>query len=452
MKGEVVVRASEVSKRYKIYANPWDRAREWVSRSNSRLHEEIWALRNVSFDVTRGQCIGIIGRNGSGKSTLLKLLTGVLQPTSGTTEVKGRVLALLELGAGFNPELTGRQNVIASAELMAFPAGYARSRMSEIEAFAELGEYFDYPVKTYSSGMFVRLAFSTFLHLDPEVFIVDEALSVGDVFFQQKCAEAIRRVLDRGTTMLFVSHDMTAVQNLCDEVILLEKGKIEARSDKPESVIADYYSLGRRSTTQAISKADLGSRAGSAQSPREGSSETIDLVRAIEKDSVLTHNDVYGDEKVRMRGARVVNEQGEATLSARIGSWLTFEIAAEAVDDIDRPTFGVAIYDRLNRDVFCIGPQNLGVTLKPMRRGELAVFALKIRMNVTSGEYSFALAIASIGEATAFHANHVRLGPLVIYWNDGEYPFYGMAGLDTRYIQDRRLLPSSTEAPSTTAA
>jgi lipopolysaccharide transport system ATP-binding protein len=170
---EPAVEVSNLSKKYKIYSSPWHRALEWTSLARGSLHAENWALRDINFSVAPGECFGIIGRNGSGKSTLLKILAGAIGPTTGTYKTRGRVLALLELGAGFSPELTGRQNVITSSSLLGLPNGYAKAKLSEIEEFAELAEYFDRPLKMYSSGMFVRLAFSTFMFLDPQVLVVD---------------------------------------------------------------------------------------------------------------------------------------------------------------------------------------------------------------------------------------------------------------------------------------
>jgi lipopolysaccharide transport system ATP-binding protein len=209
-----------VAKCFHFYANPWHRALDWLPFQEQRRSTEIWALQDISFTVPRGRGLGVIGRNGSGKSTLLKILTGVLKPTRGRVQSSGRILALLELGAGFNAEMTGRQNVLASCHLLGFPAEYAESRMADIQSFAEIGEYFDRPIKTYSAGMFVRLAFSIYLFFDPDILIVDEVLAVGDLFFQQKCARAVRAILDRGTTLFYDSHDMSSVQNFCDDAIL----------------------------------------------------------------------------------------------------------------------------------------------------------------------------------------------------------------------------------------
>ena len=197
-----------------------------------------------SFEVRAGECLGIIGVNGAGKSTLLKILSRALYPTTGTFEVRGRVVSLLELGTGFQPDLTGRQNIFQSAQLLGFPDGYVRDRLDDILDFAQIGEFIDQPVRQYSSGMFVRLAFSLFAHLDPDVYIVDEALSVGDVFFQQQCFRRFRELRARGCTILFVSHDMEAVTHLCDRVILLSGGKLAADGD-PVTVVHDYFGAQR---------------------------------------------------------------------------------------------------------------------------------------------------------------------------------------------------------------
>jgi lipopolysaccharide transport system ATP-binding protein len=231
-----IIRAAGLSKKFRIYPRPWGRLSEWVTLGGVKRHEEFWALRDVSFDIARGDALGVVGVNGSGKSTLLKILTGAMYPTSGEFDVTGRILSLLELGTGINPLLTGRQNVVQSAALLAFESDYVRAKLPEVEAFAELGDFFDKPVRLYSSGMLVRLAFSLFACLEPDVFVVDEALSVGDVFFQQKCVRRIEQMRERGTTMLFVSHDMQIVRRLCPRVLLLSRGRAEFLGPTDEGV------------------------------------------------------------------------------------------------------------------------------------------------------------------------------------------------------------------------
>ena len=209
------VEAIGLGKRFQMFAGAKDRLLGGLLGRNPADSNERWALRDVSFRVRRGEAYGIIGRNGSGKSTLLKIISGVVQPTRGTARVAGRVLSLLELGTGFDLELTGRQNVYASAKLLGFPGNYAAERIAQIEAFADIGKFFDLPMKVYSTGMLVRLAFSLYLFMEPDVLVIDEALSVGDHFFQQKCLAAMERIHAQGTTLLFVSHSLGIVKAMC---------------------------------------------------------------------------------------------------------------------------------------------------------------------------------------------------------------------------------------------
>jgi len=241
-RAEVMVEVAGLGKRFRIYPRPSLRLLEWATLGRAVRHEAFWALRDVSFTVKRGESLGVIGVNGSGKSTLLKILTGAMYPTEGAASVTGRVLSLLELGTGLNLDLTGRQNVVNSGRLLNFPPDDVSARLGQIEAFADLGEFFDRPVRLYSSGMLVRLVFAMFACMDPDVFIVDEALSVGDISFQQKCATRLRQMQQAGTTMLFVSHDLAAVEQLCDRVMVLHGGRVRHLGDKAAGIRV-YYAL-----------------------------------------------------------------------------------------------------------------------------------------------------------------------------------------------------------------
>ena len=233
---DIAIRVSNLGKCYEIYDNPRDRLKQFVvprlqrlfRQSPQQYFREFWALKDVSFEVKKGETVGIIGRNGSGKSTLLQLICGTLTPTSGTVETNGRIAALLELGSGFNPEFTGRENVYMSASIMGLTKEEIDERFDEIAAFADIGEFIEQPVKTYSSGMFVRLAFAVNIVSDPEIMIVDEVLAVGDMNFQARCMTALTRIQERGTTVLFVSHDIGTVKSLCSRGIYLEHGRIHA--------------------------------------------------------------------------------------------------------------------------------------------------------------------------------------------------------------------------------
>ena len=236
---DIAIRVSHLSKCYEIYGSPRDRLKQFVlprllrvqGKPAQRYFREFWALRDVSFEVGKGETVGIIGRNGSGKSTLLQIICGTVSPTQGTVSTHGRVAALLELGAGFNTEFTGRENVLLTAAILGFPQENMQQRMAEVLSFSELGDFLDQPVKTYSSGMQARLAFSIAIHVDPEILIVDEALSVGDARFVAKCMRRIKQIQDRGATILFVSHDVGSVRTLCQRAIWLDSGKLVEDGD-----------------------------------------------------------------------------------------------------------------------------------------------------------------------------------------------------------------------------
>ncbi len=261
---EFAVRVSGLGKCYHMYAKPEDRLRQFLLPKLSRIvgmasrnyFREFWALRDVSFDVKRGECFGILGRNGAGKSTLLQLLCGTLTPTQGHIEMHGRVAALLELGAGFNPEFTGVENVYLNASVLGLSTLEIDAKFDSIVAFADIGDFMDQPVKTYSSGMFVRLAFAIAIHVEPDILIIDEALSVGDIAFQNKCLLKIRELRNKGATLLFVTHDLSTLQMICDRVAWLRGGQL-VTIDLPISVCQEYYvdALGTKAPQEATSPA-----------------------------------------------------------------------------------------------------------------------------------------------------------------------------------------------------
>lgn len=245
MSPDVVISARGLSKSYRLFGHPGDRVKQFLSFGLKRYHREFTALRDVSFDIRKGETIGIIGRNGSGKSTLLQLVCGILKPTSGTVRVNGRVAALLELGAGFNPEFTGRENVYFQGALMGFTQTQIEERFDAIAAFAEIGEFIDQPVRTYSSGMFVRLAFAVAVHASPDIMVIDEALAVGDIAFQARCFDRIRQLKQQGVTILLVSHSMPQILANADKAVLLDCGRIVAQGEDVAAVVAKYESRTR---------------------------------------------------------------------------------------------------------------------------------------------------------------------------------------------------------------
>lgn len=246
---ETIIEIKDLTKVYRLYENPVDRLKESLSLTKKKYHKEHYALRDISFEVKKGETIGIIGINGSGKSTLLKIITGVLNPTSGLVSVKGKVSALLELGAGFNPEYTGIENIYLNGTMMGYTREEVDLKVESIISFADIGEFINQPVKTYSSGMFARLAFAVAINVEPDILIVDEALSVGDVFFQNKCFKKFGELQNNGTTILFVSHDMYSVKQMCSKVLWIDQG-IQKIFDEKDKVCSRYLNAQLKTMNQ----------------------------------------------------------------------------------------------------------------------------------------------------------------------------------------------------------
>lgn len=260
MSSDIAINVERLSKCYQIYEKPQDRLKQsifprlqrWFGKMPMQYFREFWALRDVSFTVGKGETVGIIGRNGSGKSTLLQLICNTLAPTAGTIQTKGRIAALLELGTGFNPEFTGRENVYFNASVLGLTTEEIDARFPDIVTFADIGDFIDQPVKSYSSGMYVRLAFAVVVHVDPDILIVDEALAVGDMYFQAKCMAQMKKFMEAGVTVLFVSHDIGAVKSLCQRAIYLDKGRVMAMGSTDE-VTEAYYGAGIAANSPGIS-------------------------------------------------------------------------------------------------------------------------------------------------------------------------------------------------------
>lgn len=263
---DIAISVKNLTKTYRIFGHPSDRIKQALTLGRMRFHQEFTALRDVSFEIKKGEVVGIIGRNGSGKSTLLQLICGILKPTSGSVEVNGRISALLELGSGFNPEFTGRENIFFQGAVMGISKNEMDAKFDGIAAFADIGEFIDQPVRIYSSGMYVRLAFATAIHSTPDILVIDEALSVGDEPFQRKCFERISQIREQGCTIIYVSHNMASVVELCDHALLLEHGRLAA-TGKPKLVIASYLKNLIRPSTISGAKLSLESVQEEQESP-----------------------------------------------------------------------------------------------------------------------------------------------------------------------------------------
>lgn len=363
---EIAVSVAGLSKAYRLYERPFDRLREflWPRRQHGKT---FWALREVSLDIQRGQVLGLIGPNGSGKSTLLQLIAGVLQPTEGAVAAHGRVTALLELGAGFNPEFTGRENIMLNATLLGLTEAEARAHTPSIIEFAGIGEFLDQPVKTYSSGMYVRLAFAIAVSIEPDILIVDEALAVGDAYFQQRCMRRMRQFRDEGKTIIFVSHDTAAVKSLCDRAILLREGRI-VDDGRPDEVVLHYLTV--------LEAQSFPRPADVAQTPAIVA-ETEGDDPAIER--TLPNVDTrHGSGAARVIGLACYDETGQRSDSLATGEALTVRISVRFHEAVARPNVGFVLRDRLGTDLAGTNSAMEGVALPAAQSG--AIYTVEFRM------------------------------------------------------------------------
>jgi ABC-type polysaccharide/polyol phosphate transport system ATPase subunit len=369
------------SKNYRIYSKPADRLKELIFRSH-KFHTDFWALRNVSFSVPKGSTFGVVGENGSGKSTLLQMIAGTLQPTDGKITLEGRVAALLELGSGFNPEFTGRENVILNAAIMGLTEEETIQRLPEIERFAEIGDFIDQPVKTYSSGMYVRLAFAVAIHVDPEILLVDEALSVGDVYFQQRCMRRIRQMKQDGKTILFVSHDVTAVKNLCDMAIWLEHGELKAIGE-PDSVVGKYLAA---MTLRRDPYANDGARR---------STTTVTNGDGLVVQTLPNVDHRWGNRHAEIIGIQILDARGIPCESVEHGGPIVVRVSAAFHEDVAQPIVGIMMRNRLGEDICGINTSAEAVELPPARAGQRFTvdFHLKLPLLVP-GNYHVSPAVA----------------------------------------------------------
>jgi lipopolysaccharide transport system ATP-binding protein len=344
-----------LTKSYRIFDRPSDRIKEMLIPGRRRYHREFTALRDVSIDVAKGETIGIIGRNGSGKSTLLQLICGILKPSGGSVQVKGRISALLELGAGFNPEFTGRENVYFQGALMGLTREEMDQRFDAIAAFADIGEFIDQPVQTYSSGMFVRLAFAVGAHVDADILVIDEALSVGDVYFVQKCMRFLQQFIKRNGTVLLVSHDIGAVTQLCETVYWLDGGTIAYRGNSKEvteKYLESVYERQQGRSELAAAAGTVAAGAGQARDMRLDFVNTTRYRNDIEIRPFPSATTGFGKGGAMITLANLLDEQGNCLSAVIGGEMVTLLVRGRSTIDMRRPLVGFLVKNRTGQVLF----------------------------------------------------------------------------------------------------
>jgi lipopolysaccharide transport system ATP-binding protein len=411
MHSDVVISVKNLTKTYRIFGHPGDRIKQALTFGRSRYYSDFTALKDVSFEIKRGESLGVIGRNGSGKSTLLQLICGILKPTSGEVKVNGRISALLELGSGFNPEFTGRENVYFQGAVMGFTQKQINERINDIVAFADIGEFIDQPVRTYSSGMFVRLAFAVIASVDPEILVIDEALAVGDVFFQQKCMRFLSAFKSKGGTILFVSHDTNTVLTLCDRAILIAPaGKESIHIGSAAEICKEYvkrlYSrLGR--PDDLLPKFD-GLRDATAHGLRTARPTTefkqVATFKSM-KARYQTANFRKNAESFGQFGAKIIDAWFEDSDGSQISTFaaeelITLCVAVNATQYIGAPAFGFTIKNYLGQLVISEGTEYV-FPKKSLCLLQAQVCQVRFSFEMPTllqGEYSIALALAELVE------------------------------------------------------
>ena len=411
MQSNLAINVCDVTKIYRLYDKPIDRLKESISLTHKKYHKEFFALDKISFSVEKGSTVGIIGTNGSGKSTILKIITGVLNPTTGSVEVNGNISALLELGAGFNMDYTGIENIYMNGTMMGFSREQMEAKLPEILEFADIGDFVYQPVKTYSSGMFVRLAFALAINVEPEILIVDEALSVGDVFFQAKCYRRMEEIRKTGTTILMVTHDMGSVIKYCDKVILLNKGEFLAEG--PAGEMVDLYKkilAGRMDDLEA----DLAKRLDSNFSDMMELNNDINKTHAKEyhglmkeKISINPNKTEYGDGRAEIYDLGLLDSKGELTNLLLKGEEFTIREKIRFNANIESPIFTFTIKDKKGTELSGTNTMFEGVEVKPVKPGDEAVVEFKQKMTLQGGEYLLSMSCTGFENGT--HVVYHRL-------------------------------------------
>ena len=389
---------NNLGKAYRVYASEFQRIGRWFGIP-TKPSEEHWVLKHISFSIKAGEAIGIVGQNGAGKSTLLKMITGTLQPTEGNVHVNGRIAAILELGMGFTSDLTGRQNVFHAAGLMGFSAEKISEVIDEIEAFAEIGEYFDEPVRTYSSGMQMRVAFAVATAIRPEILIVDEALSVGDSYFQHKSFDRIREFQAQGTTLLIVSHDRGSIQALCNRAILLEKGTV-IKDGKPEEVMDFYNAL-----------------------IAEKENATVQL-RELVDGSIQTRS---GSGEASIASVTLHNAAGDPIEYISVGENVSLRISTQINSPIPELVVGYLIKDRLGQPVFGTNTHHLGCKIDSLEAGQTVNYSFNFPANMGVGSYSVAVALHTTDSHLSRNYEWVDLTLVFNVVNISQSEFVGLA-------------------------
>lgn len=402
---DIAISVNHISKVYKLYDNPMDRLKESLGLSRKKKYKEHYALNDISFEIKKGETVGIIGTNGSGKSTILKIITGVLNPTVGNIQVDGRISALLELGAGFNGEYTGLENVYLNGTMLGFSREEIDARLQDILDFADIGEFIHQPVKTYSSGMFVRLAFAVAINIDPEILIVDEALSVGDIFFQSKCFRKFEEFKERGKTILLVSHDLSSISKYCDRVILLNKGN-KVSEGSPKVVVDEYKKILANKSEGVETEAEEEAIDTPDQQVQNEQNDKFSIKNNWSKSFPLNPEFIeYGTGKAEILDFLIRDCNGNITNLIEKDTEFEIEMKVKFHDVVSEPIFAYTIKDIRGTDLTGTNTMYENVPVREMHKDDVQEVVFRQKMTLQGGEYMLSLGCTGYcdGDFEVFH-------------------------------------------------
>jgi lipopolysaccharide transport system ATP-binding protein len=438
------VSVKQLGKRYEIYATPRDRLKQFTlpklsklfRQSSKRYFREFWALKDVSFDVSKGECFGVLGRNGAGKSTLLQILAGTLSLSEGSVQINGLVAALLELGSGFDPEFSGRENIQINASILGLSKAELEERFDEIVAFSEIGEFLDQPVKTYSSGMLMRLAFSTAIHVDPEILIVDEALAVGDYAFQHKCMLRIKQIIEKGVTVILVTHDVGAVMANCGRAMMLHNGIVQSIGSAAD-VCNRYLELDAKATLETLTTTD---------STTDVSTLNPELpVHGLSAFNPVEPSYRWGTGQIQILGWQLSDAMGKSTNTFRFKDQMRISVLLQAKDPIESCFPGFMLSDRNGYHLTGITNRTCGTEIRNLKKGDQIILQFEVTLLFRADNYSVLLNIAADEYGTSFYDLCENAGNFsILDENLAEPPWgYGRTYLPTT-LQVSKVVTSST--------
>ncbi len=443
---EIAISVKGLSKSYALYERPLARVADLLLPGEAKRFRPFWALKDINFDIVKGQTVGIVGRNGSGKSTLLEIISDTLQATAGEVTVNGRIAALLELGAGFNPEFTGRENVLMNAAIMGIEQDIIKEKLSEIEEFANIGEHINHPVKTYSSGMFVRLAFATSIHMDPEILIVDEALAVGDIRFQRKCFREFEKFKRKGKTILFVTHAVDLITSYCDSAIFLHQGEIRSQGE-PKEVVYDYLDMmfgsndEQAPSSKVIVDKKVASATGDVSSKTKRSLAQLNQNPEIDgakfRRSYSSNEYRWGGQQAQIIDYKLESDGECDPVVFQQGVQLDVTMQVYFHQPFDQLIYGITIKTLDGVTVYGANTRERKIETAQQTAGSQAEIKFSMKLNLIRGEYFVSLGVAQLQDRENDNLALDRRYDLFSIAVHGESPDFGLADLGMAYSESK---------------